>query len=240
MLWLYLGYHFKRYKIPFNNTPPSICLQNNRSAIIHGEFITEAIHDLLIRGLVEECENQPYVVNPLTVSPSNNRKKRLILDLRHLWKTSIKFEDILIAMEIITNNSFCFQFDVRISPCKHCSSTYRFSRFILEVRNVKWFAFFVLPFGLSSACYICTKITRPLIKKWGGEGKQVLMYLDDGLGNLTSEGIWLQNVLKAIGDIEFYITRCGKMYSRLIASLVGQIVSMLYAIGNVAYIMTKH
>jgi hypothetical protein len=47
-------------------------------------------------------------------------------------------------------------------------------------------------------------------------------------------------VLKAIGNIEFYITRYGKMYSRLIASLVGQIVSMSYAIGNVAYIMTKH
>ena len=88
----------------------------------------------------------------------------------------------------------------------------------------------VLPFGQSSACYILTKITRPLIKKWRGEGKQVLIYLDDGLGNLTSEGIWLQNVLKAIGD----------MYSRLIASLVGQIASMSYAIGKVAYIMTKH
>jgi hypothetical protein len=48
---------------------------------------------------------------------------------------------------------------------------------------------FSTSFGLSSPCYICTKITRPLIKKWRGEGKQVLMYLDDGLGNLTSEGI---------------------------------------------------
>jgi hypothetical protein len=36
-------------------------LQNKRWAIIHGEFITEAIHDILIRGLTEECENQPYV-----------------------------------------------------------------------------------------------------------------------------------------------------------------------------------
>jgi hypothetical protein len=179
------------YKIPFNSTPSSICLQNNRSAIIHGEFITEAIHDLLIRGLVEECENQPYAANPLTVSPSNSRKKRLILDLRHLWKNSIKFEDIRIAMEIITNNSFCFQFDV-VSAYHHISIALPHTDFLgfsWKCGNVKWFAFLVLPFGLSSACYICTKITRPLIKKWRGEGKQVLMYLDDGLGNLTSEGI---------------------------------------------------
>jgi hypothetical protein len=96
------------YTIPFHCTPPSVCLQNNRSAIIHGELVTEAIHDLLLRGFIEECENQPYVVNPLTVSTSNSRKKRLILDLRHvnkhLWQTSIKFEDIRIAMEFITKN----------------------------------------------------------------------------------------------------------------------------------------
>ena len=66
------------YKIPFYSTPSSICLQNNRSEIIQGEFVTQAMHDLLIRGLIEECENQPYVVNPLIVSPSNSRKKRLI------------------------------------------------------------------------------------------------------------------------------------------------------------------
>jgi len=46
------------YTIPFYSTSPSVCFQNNRSAIIHGEFVTEAIHYLLIRGLIEECENQ--------------------------------------------------------------------------------------------------------------------------------------------------------------------------------------
>ena len=51
--------------------------------------------------------------------------------------------------------------------------------------KTKFFNFFCItnvPFGLSSACYIFTKVTRPLVKKWRGEGKQVLMYLDDGLG----------------------------------------------------------
>ena len=66
------------------------------------------------------------------------------------------------------------------------------------------------------------------------------MHLDDGLGIHTDEGIWLQKVLKAIDDIEFYITKYGKVHSRLVASFVGQIVAMSYVIGNVAYIMTKH
>jgi len=47
-------------------------------------------------------------------------------------------------------------------------------------------------------------------------------------------------VLKAIDDIEFNITKYGKVHSRLIEFLIGQIVSMSYVIGNVAYIITKH
>ncbi|CAG2202950.1 unnamed protein product [Mytilus edulis] len=134
-------------------------------------------------------------------------------------------------------------------------------------------------------------ITRPLIKKWRGEGKQVLMYLDDGLGTHTNEDIcktvseqvrqdlimsgfvpknekskWsplknlvflgysidtyqsivkipddrIQKVLKTIEDIEYYTLKYRKVHARLVASLVGQIVSMSYVIGNVAYIMSKH
>jgi hypothetical protein len=59
------------------------------------------------------------------------------------------------------------------------------------------------------------------------------------LGTHTNEGIWFQNMLKAIDDIEFYITKYGKVHSKLVASLVGQIVPMSYVICNVAYIMTK-
>ena len=40
----------------------------------------------------------------------------------------------------------------------------------------------MLSFGLSSACYLFTQITRPLIKKWREEGKLILMYIDDGFG----------------------------------------------------------
>ena len=86
----------------FLRTPPSICVSNNRSAVNHSEFVVKAIHDLLIKVMIEECESKPIVVNPLTVSVSSSNKKCLILDLRHanlhLWKTSVKFEDIRIAM----------------------------------------------------------------------------------------------------------------------------------------------
>lgn len=45
-----------------------------------------------------------------------------------------------------------------------------------------YYKFLVMPFGLSSACYLFTKVTRPLVNKWRGEGKRITMFLDDGYG----------------------------------------------------------
>ena len=44
-----------------------------------------------------------------------------------------------------------------------------------------FFQFKQLPFGLSSAPYIFTKVIRPLVKKWRSEGKSIVVFLDDGL-----------------------------------------------------------
>ena len=52
--------------------------------------------------------------------------------------------------------------------------------------SLEFFRFKQLPFGLSSAPYIFTKLVRPLVKKWRGEGKSIVVFLDDGLGFASS------------------------------------------------------
>lgn len=39
------------------------------------------------------------------------------------------------------------------------------------------------PFGLSSTPYLFTKLLQPLLKKWRTEGKSIVVFLDDGLGD---------------------------------------------------------
>ena len=51
-----------------------------------------------------------------------------------------------------------------------------------SARHTRFFQFSVLPFGLSSAPYLFTKLRKPLVKKWRSEGKSIVVYLDDGLG----------------------------------------------------------
>ena len=149
------------YRISFYTTPPSVYLHNNRSALIQSNFVVEAINDLLIRGLVVECTERPIVVNPLTFSIQNNGKKRLILDPRHvnhhLWKCIVKFEDIRTAMFDV--HSAYHHLDIYKPHTYYLGFSWKYGNI------VKFFKFLYLPFGLSSACYIFTKVTRPLIKK---------------------------------------------------------------------------
>ena len=48
--------------------------------------------------------------------------------------------------------------------------------------QVKFFVFTVLPFGLSSAPYVFTKILKPLEKHWRHQGICLAAFLDDGCG----------------------------------------------------------
>ena len=178
------------YKLPLIKTPSITFCCNNRSAISNADFVSEAIQDLLDRALIEICNYSPLVVNPLTVSVQHCGKKRLILDLRvvnkHLWKQKVKFEDIRIALSYLEKGFYQIKFD--LTSAYHFIEIYKPHTEFLgfswpdKSGNIIYYKFLVLPFGISTACYLFTKLMRPLINKWRGEGKLVTMFLDDGYG----------------------------------------------------------
>ena len=104
------------YRIPFVTVPKPSCIKNNKSAIEHSDFVSEAIKELLASKSIIAVKEQPTVVNPLTVSVNEKGKKRLVLDLRQVnpcvVKEKIKFDDWKVAQLYIKNNSFLFGFDL--------------------------------------------------------------------------------------------------------------------------------
>ena len=44
-----------------------------------------------------------------------------------------------------------------------------------------YFVFKVLPFGLSSTCYLFTRMFRPFVYRWRSFGIMALLYIDDGI-----------------------------------------------------------
>ena len=89
----------------------------------NADFVDTAKQDLLQRGLIVQCDNQPFIVNSLSVTIQSNSKKRLILDLRvvnqHLWKQIVNFEDMLMARPQININSYMFKlwYSLSLSSC---------------------------------------------------------------------------------------------------------------------------
>ena len=95
------------------------------------------------------------------------QKKRLILDLRavneHLWKQSVKYEDMLTVRQHIKLKSSMFAFDIH-SAYHHVDiyeSHTEFLGFSWTVNGcIIFLKFIVLHFGLSTYCYLFTKLTR--------------------------------------------------------------------------------
>ena len=183
------------YKIPFKITTPPYSIENRSSATRRDSFVREAISELLARGCVREVANYPEFCNPLHVAVQSSGKLRLILDLSYLnsfvVKQSIKYEDLRCVLQMFPSGMFTFCFDLK-SAYHHidiCAEHMKFLSFKWPTGDgrMKFYEFTVLPFGLTSAPYVFTKVLRQLIRFWRGHGHRVLLYLDDGIGGHFSK-----------------------------------------------------
>ena len=164
------------YKIPYKFEPPCSFKLNNHLAKSHGKFVSDSIKELLASNRISEakCREKLHVTNPLSVSVQPSGKRRLILYLRLvkacLYKRKVKFDDHNKALDYFTLNGFMIKFDLK-SGYHHLDIFPAHRKFLgfnwaFEDGVPRFFQFNVLPFGLSTAPYIFTKLLRPLIKLW--------------------------------------------------------------------------
>ena len=72
----------------------------------------------------------------------------------------------------------------------------------------RYFIFTVMPFGLSPASYVFTKMLRPFAKHWRAMGMKVVIYLDDGIAakkTKESAGKAAQIIIQTLSEAGFYI-----------------------------------
>ena len=146
----------------------------------------------------------------VSIQPSG--KKRLILDLRHVnlyvFKRKFRCEDESVALQIFPKGFFLFKFNlksgyhhVEIFPDhrKYLAFSWDFGDGV-----VKYFQFTVLPFGLSSAPYLFTKLLKPILTSWRCKGIPMAIFLDDGLGGGSNSSKAKINSLTARADLTRY------------------------------------
>lgn len=281
------------YVIPFVQDPPSVHLKNNRSAYENSDFVLKAITELKVNGCITEVFKKPYVINPLTVSVNDSKKPRLVLDLRHVnkfvQKQKIKFEGVKEAKQYAKKGKYMVNFDLR-SGYHHINIHLQHQKYLgfswIVDEKEKYYIFSVLPFGLSSAGHIFTKVVRVLVKFWRSKSFPIIVYLDDGwacdtierctrmsefvLQSLLDSG-FLPNMEKSnftptqkldwlgftwnleLGVIEVPRMKIEKIKmkiekiiserrstARTLASILGKIISLIPAFGNICQLMTRH
>jgi hypothetical protein len=106
----------------------------------------------------------PLVVNPLSVATNDRGKKRLVLDLRHinphLHKPKFKCEDVDTAVLLLNPGDFLFTFDIK--SAYHHVEVFKVFQWVYNGKP-QYFIFRVLPFGLSTAPLVFTKILKPVL-----------------------------------------------------------------------------
>ena len=282
------------YKLPLLTLPPPFSKPNHRSALINADFVEGSIKELLENRCIHKVTTRPHICSPLSVVSNREGKKRLVLNLRYLnnflRKERFKYEDIRVAISLFKKGDYVFTFDLK-SGYHHVDihqEHWKYLGFAWGVGSeLSYYVFGVLPFGLATACYLFTKLLRPLVKHWRQQGLRVVIYLDDGIvavegeqaaliacravqDDLVKAGLvvhviksrleptqqctWLGlDIDLARGCISVPEAKLNNLLSqvaqavdsrslqaRVLASLIGKIISMSIAIGPVARLMTKN
>ena len=177
------------YRLPLKESPPHVVLNNNKSARDNMSFVQEEVDRLEKSGVVTHVEEVPNVVNPLTVAYSRKGKPRLVLDCRHINQFmhtfKYKYEDIKVAEDMFEPGSFLFTYDLKSayhSICINSSSRTLLGFSITVGGKVRYYVFNCLPFGLSTAGHIFSKVLRVVVQYWRANGHKIIMFLDDGIG----------------------------------------------------------
>ena len=159
------------YRLPLKFIPPPHCQSNHKSTVVHHSFVADAVENLVKNRCALRVSGRPHVCSPLSVVSNSAGKLSLVLNLRYLNQylhvLTFKYEDLRVAALLFDVDEYLFKFDLKsgyhhvdIHPDYHT-----YLGFQWETKGVTGFyVFIVLPFGLATACYLFTKIMRPLIK----------------------------------------------------------------------------
>ena len=107
-------------------------------------------------------------------------------------------------MLLFEKGDYLFSFDLK-SGYHHVDIAEHHCQYLGFAWGGQFYVFTVLPFGLSTACYMFTKLLRPLVCYWRAKGLRILVYLDDGLCAVAGR----QEILRASQLVSTTLTKAG-------------------------------
>ena len=138
---------------------------------------------------------------------TSSGKLRLVLNLQYpnqfLYAPHFKYEDLRVAALLFEKHKFFFKFDVR-SGYHHVDINPEHQKYFRGSDGVTgYYMFTVLPFVLSTACYIFTKLMRALVKYWRSRGLKAIVYLHDGIIAVEQESKAVSESSQVQHDLQY-------------------------------------
>lgn len=198
------------YRIPFvakvkQKGPPKERLLSHKEIKIFSQAITE----LRAKGAISRCQPvKGQFISSYFLIDKSNGDKRFILNLKKLNKflspPHFKLENLKTAQALIWKNCFMTSIDLKDSyfliPIS--KSHRKYLRFFFQGIL---YEFNCLPFGLSVAPYVFTKLLKPVMHLIRSKGIRSVNYLDDFLilsENFQKSGentSYVVNLLQSLG-----------------------------------------
>lgn len=150
------------------------------------EIIQLEVDALLLKGAIHEVE--PVVgqfISTIFLVDKKSGGKRPVINLKYLnqfvEKNHFKMSGLRSILDQIVFGDLMFTMDLSDAYFS-ISIDEQFRKYFRFIWKGKIYEFLVMPFGLSSAPYIFTKLTKPIMAYLHARGLRSNIYIDDGIG----------------------------------------------------------
>ena len=174
------------YKLEFISDPiQDVCPWPYRQNAHQKSVLSLQVNGLLENGFIEEINEEDVgFVSNIFLRPKNNGKFRMIIDLsefnNHLEKVHFKMDHLDQALDLVMPGCFFASIDLR-DAYYSVPIWEPHQKYLSFQWEGKFFKFCVLPFGLTSAPRVFTKILKPVFAHLREMGISCLGYIDDCL-----------------------------------------------------------
>ena len=174
------------YKIDFLSEPVQNCMPRQyHLSQEQGEIVETQISDLLYKGVITEIPIYDVnFVSNVFIRPKPNGKHRMIIDLSDLnefiRKEHFKMDNLDVALDLVYKG--CWFTSIDLQDAYYTVPIFEpHQSYLAFMWEQKMYKFQVLPFGLTSAPRVFTKLLKPIFSNMRGEGISCLGYIDDCL-----------------------------------------------------------
>lgn len=200
-------------KIDFDEIPIQYRVPNEIPFDINQwNIVNEEVQTLLGKGAIVECDHeQGEYISTIFIVPKPNGKFRPVINLKYLNENvhyeHFKQETFQVVLDLIQENDFFTSIDLKdayFSVPIHKD----FQKYLKFQFDGILYMFVCLPFGLSSAPRIFTKILKPIYAWFRFHNIRCSYYIDDSLNMNRLKDVCLENsqtIIQVLTDLGFPI-----------------------------------